>query len=351
MPRHILVQSLIHFLHFAIAQKSSPLKPLPHCHILCDLSLTSSFLTILLSKHDHGDMWNILGAMIRPHGLTANEEALYIRIPEIEQIDKKKARVFLTDSPAKVLELIHGEGHEKWAQHFSSVEAMFDYAARYKWFHAWLTLENEKKNAGIKDSLKSNDRQRMSQRPVFARWVEEYIPEQLTLKRFLDNQESTLTPVRDEVRIAAFAAFPGAEERYTQQLATWQKEQTRIFVKNKLIKEDMALPESIAYALPEPKEGSSVAEVEKNWRGVLRSALTKVIVNERTDFECVGIAPPHVRDEHGVLIIDEVKEWIEKNWEILGRAAWVEQCARAVESMRVKQKKRQELDQGESAED
>lgn len=287
-------------------------------------------LIILLSKHDHGDMWSILGAMIRPYGLTVNEEALYIRIADMEQVNKKKARVFLTDSPAKVLEFVMQETPGGWSKCFHSVDEMFNYAARCRWFRAWLFHENEKNAADIKDNLTSNDRQRMRQRPVFARWVEEFVPREINSNRsLLGIDQRTSTAVRNEVRAAAFAAFPGAKDRYTQQLAAWNKEQNRIFVKNKLIKEDRALPESIACALPKPQEGSSVAQLEKKWRGVLRSALIKLIVEERTDFECACIAPADLRDEQGVLIIDEVKDWIEKNWETVGRAAWAEQCARA----------------------
>lgn len=294
-------------------------------------------------------MWNILGAMIRPYGLTANEEALYIRIPEIEQVDKKKARVFLTNCPTKVLEFIMRDKHDEWVRRFSSVDAMFDYTSRCKWFHAWLAHEIEKDNAGVKDSLKSNDRQRMNQRLIFAHWVKDYIPGQIRLNRpFLDTNNRTPEAVRDEVRAAAFAAFPGAEEHYNQQLTAWNKERVRIFVKNKLIKEDMALPDSIACALPMPQEGVLVAELERNWRGVLRSALTKLIVNE---CEGVGIAPPQVRDKYGVLIIDKVKDWIEKNWEAVGRAAWAEQCARAAESMRFKQARQQKLDKDDFVEE
>lgn len=285
--------------------------------------------------------------MIRPYGLTANEDALYIRIPEIEQIDKKKARVLLTSCPAKVLDFIMVEDHGVWAKRFSSVDALFNYTSKCKWFYVWLAHENKKTSAEVKEGLKANDRQRMNQRPVFAQWAEEYVPFQINLNRsLLESDKRTATDIRDEVRNTAFSTFPGAEERYNQQLATWNKEKIRIFVKNKLIKEDMALPASIVCALPTPQEGSSAAEVEKNWRGVLRSALTKLIVNESTDFESRGITPPQLRDKYGVLIVDEVKDWIEKNWEAVGRAAWVEQCARAAESIHNKEARQQlqELD-------
>ncbi|KAJ4394284.1 hypothetical protein N0V93_003501 [Gnomoniopsis smithogilvyi] len=310
------------------------------------LCSTNQELRWRVFKHDHGDMWNILGAIIRPYGLTANEEALYIRIPEIEQADKKRARVFLTNCPPKALEFILRDQQDEWTRRFSSIDALFDYTSRCKWFHNWLSCKIEEGNAGIKDSLKSNDRQRMSQRPIFARWAEEYVPKQIALNRssfYIESRASIA--VRDEVRAAAFDAFPHAEERYIRQLAAWNKEKARIFVKNKLIKDDMALPDSIACALPVPQEGSSVAEVEKNWRGVLRSALTKLIVDQCGG---EGMAPPHVRDKYGVLIIDEVRKWIAKNWEAVGRAAWTEQCARAAESMRSKQARLQSMEETKS---
>ncbi|KAJ4414189.1 hypothetical protein N0V82_008091 [Gnomoniopsis sp. IMI 355080] len=313
------------------------------------LCSTNQELEWRVFKHDHGDMWNILGAMIRPYGLTANEEALYLRIPELEQVDKKKARVFLTSCPTKVLGFIMRDKHDEWVRRFSSVDAMFDYTSRCKWYHAWLAHEIEKDNSGVKVSLKSNDRQRMKQRLIFARWVEDYVPGQIRSSRpFLSTNNRTPIALRDEVRAAAFAAFPGAEERYNQQLAAWNKERVRIFVKNNLIKDDMALPESIACALPMPQEGNSIAELERNWRGVLRSALTKLIVDE---CDGVGIAPPHVRDKYGVIIVDEVKHWIENNWEAVGRAAWAQQCARAAESMRIKKARRQMMEQDESMEE
>lgn len=285
--------------------------------------------------------------MIRPYGLTINDEALFIRIPEIEHDNKKKARIFLTNKPTEALDFLglpHRAG--EWDKPFTSVTELFEYAAGCRWF----TLEpredkrdheNDDVNAKQKAlddarrKLKSNDRQRMRQRPIFARWVEDFVPGCQASGRFVGRSHRTHDSVRDDVRAAAFGAFPGAEEAYTTRLAGWHREKTRIFVKTKLIKLDMALPDSIAHALPRPQEGGgSVEDIEKCWRRVLRSALTRILLQDYQEFE--GIVPPQLRDLHGVLLVDDVKEWITENWEAVGRIAWRENCARAAESFRIK---------------
>ncbi|CAN8099029.1 unnamed protein product [Discula destructiva] len=313
-------------------------------------------------KHDHGDMWNILGTIIRPYGLTASEDGLHIRIPEIERLDKKKARVFLTDCPVKVRKFLISGNQEQWTKRFASVKNMFAYAARCKGYHHWLVCESERLKdqdgnvnnataaaAAVKETLKSNDRQRMRTRQLFARWFDEHVPAQLADLQPATAAQTHETPTVDELRAefraAAFKTFPGAEERYAQQLIEWNKEKMRILVKNTLIRQDRALPESVASALPAPQEGSTAAGVERDWRGTLRSALVKIIVDDDADAAFVDadgerIVPPRLRDEHGVFVVDDVKKWIGENWERVGRAAWAEQCVRSAEAVRLREESR-----------
>jgi hypothetical protein len=74
-------------------------------HIQVDIRICASpsHLQWLLFKHAHGDMWNLLGSTIRPYGLTVDDAALWVRVPEIEASDRKRARVFLSDDPAETL--------------------------------------------------------------------------------------------------------------------------------------------------------------------------------------------------------------------------------------------------------
>lgn len=287
--------------------------------------------------------------MIRNYGLLVSDQGLFLRIPQMEELNKKRARVFLTNSPAEALMFLIRDKQEEWYKPFPSVDAMFAYAARCRVYDVWLAHEKEKlqhrKGKVIEIKETRHHHKRMRTRPIYARWVDEYVPAQIAA---LDPSLSTPIDSRDKIRTtvreAAFVTFPGSRERYTQQLVAWDTEQARIFVKNTLIKQDLALPESVASALPAPQEGVSEADLEEDWRGCLRSALVEIVVNESTTFtdrEGKSIVPEFsLRDPHGVLSTDHVLEWIGKNWERVGHAAWAEMCVRSAERPREKDEKR-----------
>ncbi|ROW16147.1 hypothetical protein VPNG_01803 [Cytospora leucostoma] len=309
-----------------------------------------------LFKHDHGEIWNMLGQTIRPFGLTADETGLTIRIPEIEKENRKAARIFLTRSPTEVLDFL-GLRHQngEWKRPLRSVEDLFEYAASCKWFMLWprgsTEAEDEEtaasrgavddasnNNKGARDhseetkKLKHNDRARMKQRPIFARWVEEFKPRCREQGRFLvTDPDRTPDRVRDEARRLAFETFPGSEAAYAAALAAWRREKARIYVKNKVIKEDACLPADISHShvLPTPQEGATSAppDAERHWRGVLRSALAKILIQDDAGFG--GIVPPALRDGDGVLVVEDVRDWVVRNWEEVGRVAWEMQCEKA----------------------
>lgn len=338
------------------------------------------------SNHAHGDLWNLIGTTIRPFGLTITDAALYIRIPEIERGNRNKARVFLSDNPTEVLDFLGmSQKNGEWTKPFSSTDALFEYATTCRWFMLWpqefssllnsdsdsqdkleqndrqsmrqrplfarwpqdfsslLNSDSDSQDTFSKNKLKHNDRQRMRQRPVFARWIEDFIPRCLAEKRFLvaDPKGTTQTSVRDQVRRLAFATFPGSEQAYNERLVAWNKEEARIFVKGKLIKEELCIPKDISDILPPPQEGSNstIEDIEKGWRGVLRSALVKLVIDDSEEFE--GIVPPRLRDKDGILLVDDIKKWIEKNWEAVGYVAWREnriQTAKAYHEREERQK-------------
>lgn len=292
-------------------------------------------------------MWNILGLLIRPYGLTVNEEGLYIRIPELESKGKKRARIFLSDSPSKVLEfLIHDGSRDEWNKRFPSVTAMYAYVARCKWYRAWLAHEKQTNMALSihRERLKANDRNRMRSRPIFARWIEEYVPQQLRAMPHNSPNPPTVGALREHTRTVVFKAFPGAEERYAQELHELHREEARSYVKNVLINQGLALPESIAASvLPLPQEGSSAEELEISWRNMLRFGLRRILVHEK-EFRDLGgnaiVSPPGLRDERGALVAEKVKAWIGENWERVGQVAWVVRCVRSAkyaEEMRVQE--------------
>lgn len=114
----------------------------------------------------YGDLWNLLGTSIRPFGLTANDNGLHLRIHQIEKDDRKKSLLLLTRLPKETLAFL-GLDQEEFERGFESVEELFEYAAGGRFF---------RRGSYFKDELKSNDRQRLKQREIYRRFVEEYLP-------------------------------------------------------------------------------------------------------------------------------------------------------------------------------
>lgn len=294
--------------------------------------------------------------MIRPLGLTIDEKALNIRIPEIEKFDKKMARIPLTDSPDEVLEFLDlVKAKETFNQPFPSVDAMFDLAASSKWFLLWPPRQSQKQKqkqkqtqeesdkedpqeqddgAALRQRLGANEQHRLLVRPQYARFINEYLPRcYSTGVGVVSDKERTVEQVRGEVRQKAFDMFPAVQYAWKRKLAAWHRDRTRRFIKNEIIKNDVCLPKSIAPVLPKPQEGVSMIEIDKNWRGALRSALVKILLNEDGE-EFLQVKPPKdLRDVKGVLVVDRVKDWITLNWQWVGQLAWRENCIRYAEAM------------------
>lgn len=104
----------------------------PGCYIQVDMQICEDFKTFKWEYfHEaHGDLWSILGTTIRKFGLTVNDKGMFVRIPDIELLDRKKSMVFLTDEPKDILEFL-GLDHRRWFHEFSTKQEMFEYAARY----------------------------------------------------------------------------------------------------------------------------------------------------------------------------------------------------------------------------
>jgi hypothetical protein len=143
----------------------------------------------------HGDLWNMLGGIIRRFGFTVSTKGLSLRIAEVEKHNKEQARVLATSDPNTVLEYM-GLDKERYWRHFDSWDDMLAYAASCR-FHnpaRWKLRDRhqedddaDSKPDGAKEAeagersivklLKHNDRQRAAKRPLFGYWIETYLPE------------------------------------------------------------------------------------------------------------------------------------------------------------------------------
>jgi hypothetical protein len=186
----------------------------------------------------HGDLWQMLGGVIRRFGMTVSSKGLYLRIEEVEKHNKEQARVKATDDPNTVLDYM-GLDKERYWQPFTSLDDMMDYVASCRfhdpayWHRKALELDSavggeeraetnfedpeKKKYNPVTKSLKHNDRQRAQKRPAFAYWLNEYLPSHIHAPV---GRSSSLT--REEVLVDAKEYF-GIEfaDRFEARKTKW----------------------------------------------------------------------------------------------------------------------------------
>ncbi|RMZ82815.1 hypothetical protein DV737_g1886, partial [Chaetothyriales sp. CBS 132003] len=109
----------------------------------------------MLFSHAHGDMWNVLGSIIRPFGLVRNQRGLLIVIAEFAEkaggggMPKYLQRVLLTDDPSSTLGFLGLDETQYWKA-FESVDQIRD------------------------DASRQSGRRRANQRLIFQRWLTDY---------------------------------------------------------------------------------------------------------------------------------------------------------------------------------
>lgn len=296
----------------------------------------SKDLTWNLFHAAHGDLWNILGTTIRPFGLTVNDKGMYLRIPEIELLDRKKSMIFLTDSPSQILEFL-GLDESKWWSEFGSRREMFEFAAGCRMF--WVKekeVEGEEEEGGVGDvvgeveggvggqeggekgkkKLKHNDRQRMAKRPIFREWIEEFIP---LLREEGRCGECKVT--REQVMEEAFAKW-GVETEYEERLRAWR-----------LARHEDELWREIKGSIPE--------DVDPPFRGAAIRQL-KVVIMEGEEWE--GTVPDAAKKNgQGFHDLEVVKKFVLDNWKKAGEVGWERQQKRAMEGMKAKAEKKRKV--------
>jgi hypothetical protein len=116
-----------------------------------------------LFHNAHGDLWNMLGSTIRKFGLTVNDRGIFLRIKEIELVDRKKSLIILTKDPSQVLHFL-GLDKDKYYQQFKSVHDMFEYAASCRFFNA--------------EEIGQDEQEKHSQAIIGTNFVDEILPGQ-----------------------------------------------------------------------------------------------------------------------------------------------------------------------------
>ncbi|KAL2178626.1 uncharacterized protein P884DRAFT_276528 [Thermothelomyces heterothallicus CBS 202.75] len=287
-----------------------------------------------LFKHAHGDLWNILGSTIRPFGLTIDEEALWLRIPEIEKFDRKRAKVCLSRDPVEIIHFLGMKVEGFWDEPFQSVDALFDYATTCRLF--WVrdtpvgVAEEDADASGViggedgRRRLKANDRRRMASRPVYRRWINEFIPRLCAEGKFLSNHPAkSAEELRAMVRDEAFERF-SVEAEYRERLREWRLKRDGEQMKA-LVKESVP------------------STVDPQRRACVVGALKKIILEGDPSF---GFDPSGLRLADGFYDTSAVRNFIHHNLEELAKVAWAMQQQRAQEAMLLKASRKSGSGQG-----
>ena len=181
-----------------------------------------------LFHHAYGDLWNLLGTTIRPWGLTANDRGLFLRIEEIEVLDRKKSLIWLTKHPRVVCDLlgvdadrlainsdglilVSGAGGQSDGN-LTSMEELYRFVLTSRFF---------RRDAYVRSTLKSNDRKRMAQRDGYSLFVDEWLPNH----GGPDGGDPTLT--REKVREEVLERF-NVRTEYDARIKQWNSERAAL---------------------------------------------------------------------------------------------------------------------------
>lgn len=274
---------------------------------ICD---TLERLQWMLFKHAHGDIWNLVGSTIRPYGLTIDDGAFYIRIPEIEYVNRKRARIFLTAEPAEVLDFLGLPIGDFWDVPFPSLWNMFQYAAQCRLFWVQPNAVQDAVQSGFESAvvdgiksdraaLKSNDRRRMDQRPGFRAWIEDFVAD--CRQKGLYSQRPT---TREDVTQETLCRFQVRDEYNSRRddfLRERQKERIVKFIKTSAAPATPEDPKSITYRSSQIKAMKRVLFEGDQRYGIL--------------------APSSITDNNGFYDEDRVNTFLQEQAKSIGDAA------------------------------
>ncbi|KAM0234947.1 hypothetical protein ACHAP5_009913 [Fusarium lateritium] len=247
----------------------------------------------------HGDIWQLLGSTIRPMGLTVDNLGLWIRVPEIERVNKNQAKVWLTSKPSFILEFI-GVSIPQYYRPFTSIEAMFDYVAKSPMFSV---PPKEDKDVDLA-AMTHNDRKRMSSRPVYRQWVTEFKPRCREQGLYA---ESVYT--RESVKEKAFKEFT-METEYHERLRKYMCREQKKAIR-KLVKAAL------------PIGDGDLDQQALSRRGLSIKAMSEILIDEVDETPYGIVAPRGLLEPNGLWNMDKVSTFITDKMEDVSAAALV----------------------------
>ncbi|KAI9712901.1 MAG: hypothetical protein M1812_006770 [Candelaria pacifica] len=240
----------------------------------------------------YGDLWSILGTSVRPFGLTVNNTGLHLRIRQIEEQDRKRSLLYLTRTPAKTLAFL-GLDNERYGKGFESIEELFRFAASGSFF---------RRESFIKEELKTNDRQRLRQREIYRRFVEEYLPMHPEVGRLDDEERGTgddEVVTREYVLKEALDTF-NVQPQYHTVVREWEKKQ-----------QESEMWRKVAAVIPlEGGKLNLVIRGLKRWATLNSDG--ELCLRDEAVLDGAGGIPVVTAEGGGE---SKLLDWVERNWE------------------------------------
>lgn len=230
----------------------------------------------------------------------------------------------LSRDPVAILHFLGMKVEGFWSEPFESVEALFDYTTTCRIFFVREAAEGDAEadtiEAGVlggeegRKKLKSNDRRRMKGRPVYRRWINEFIPGLREEGKFVRSGSGTsIEEVRAMVRDEAFAWF-FVETEYKKRLREWQ-----------LKKDGEQMKSLLKELIP--------STMEPPLRACLLTAMRKIVMEDDLSY---GFVPVGSRNEDGFYDVEAVRAFVRDDMEQVGQVAWAQQLRKAQEAIRMK---------------
>ncbi|KAI1609416.1 hypothetical protein EDD37DRAFT_159802 [Exophiala viscosa] len=296
----------------------------------------------------HGDLWSMLGIIIRRFGLTCSYDGLQLRIKEIESHNKLHSRVKMTQDPSRVLEYLGMDIEQYWAP-FESWDDMMAYVGTCR-FHdpgRWKSKPNKEEEDGaqikkglvgevVDDTaeknkeavtLKHNDRARAEKRPVIKFWFDTYLP------RHVDDQPGKDAQLSREDVVEDAKKFFGTEfaNRFDDKKTKW----TRIIAVDHLWSD-------IRKTLPNRPYTQDGVQI-----GMVMKGLKRELAGKREDRETSDEAPEDVRLVFREGRFEHVFAWAQENWRDIAKRQ--ETHSMAMRDKKLKESERDE-EKGEGEE-
>jgi hypothetical protein len=171
---HDALKAELHLRNGGLTNYAIPHPEISDAHVQVDVELcvgdgtpdSASLFNWTLFINGYGDLLQIIGVTHRSLGLTCNDRGLHVRVPEIEPYNKTQALLFLTRDPKEAMEFYDFD-YKKYQAGFENANDLFMWVANGRFF------SNDIFGNRVE---KSNDRARQAKRPMYQRFVEDFMP-------------------------------------------------------------------------------------------------------------------------------------------------------------------------------